>query len=158
MKIENHIKESNYLLARAELVRQKVDAKSKRAVVVAAEKAREATTYIGSQLSDSQQVRLATAAIKKVFIENYPFDFFGNEYRIKQECKYRPYVSVDEAFNEAKKHGFWIRHIDKGYLRFIDSFSITNNNDIYLGDYYAEYVSDMFVWHDDDSPCCIKIK
>lgn len=75
MKIEIHIKESNYLLARAELVRQKVDAKSKRAVVVAAEKAREATTYIGSQLSDSQQVRLATAAIKKVFNElNYSTD------------------------------------------------------------------------------------
>ena len=38
-------------------------------IVVAAEKAREATTYIGSQLSDSQQVRLATAAIRKVFNE-----------------------------------------------------------------------------------------
>lgn len=72
MKATIYIKESNYLLARAELVRQKVDAKSKRAVVVAAEKARDATTYIGSQLSDSQQVRLATAAIKKVFNElNY---------------------------------------------------------------------------------------
>lgn len=72
MKVTIYIKESNYLLARAELVRQKVDAKSKRAVVVAAEKAREATTYIDSQLSDSQQVRLATAAIKKVYNElNY---------------------------------------------------------------------------------------
>lgn len=72
MKVEIYIKESNYLLVRAELVRQEVDAKSKRAVVVAAEKARDATTYIGSQLSDSQQVRLATAAIKKVFNElNY---------------------------------------------------------------------------------------
>lgn len=38
-------------------------------IVVAAEKARDATTYIGSQLSDSQQVRLAMAAIKKVFNE-----------------------------------------------------------------------------------------
>lgn len=72
MKIEIYINESNYLLARAELVRLEADAKSKRAVVVAAEKAREATTYIGCQLSDSQQVRLATAAIKKVFNElNY---------------------------------------------------------------------------------------
>lgn len=72
MKIEIYIKESNYLLARTELVGQEVDAKSKRAVVVAAEKAREATTYIGSQLSDSQQVRLATVAIKKVYNElNY---------------------------------------------------------------------------------------
>ena len=67
MKVTIHIKEINYLLARAELVRLEVDAKSKRAVVVAAEKSRDATTYIGSQLSDSQQVRLAKAAIKKRF-------------------------------------------------------------------------------------------
>ena len=72
MKVTIYIKESNYLLARAELVRLKADAKSKRAVVVAAEKAMDATTYIGSQLSDSQKVRLAAAAIKKVFNElNY---------------------------------------------------------------------------------------
>lgn len=72
MKIEIYINESNYLFARAELVRQEADAKSKRAVVVAAEKARDATTYIGSQFSDSQQVRLAMFAIKKVYNElNY---------------------------------------------------------------------------------------
>ena len=69
MKVTIQIKDSNYLLARAKLVRQEDDAKSKRAVVVAAEKAIDATTYIGSQLSDSQQVRLATVAIKKVFNE-----------------------------------------------------------------------------------------
>ena len=67
MKVTIHIKDSNYLLARAELVRQEEDANSKRAVVVAADKARDATTYIGSQLSDSQQVRLAMVAIEKVF-------------------------------------------------------------------------------------------
>ena len=66
MKVTINIKDRNYLLARAELVRQE-DAKSKRAVVVAADKARDATTYIGNQLSDSQQVRLATVAIKKRF-------------------------------------------------------------------------------------------
>ena len=72
MKVTINIKESNYLLARAKLVRQEVDDKSKRAVVVASEKARDATTYIGNQLSDSQQVRLAMFAIKKVFNElNY---------------------------------------------------------------------------------------
>lgn len=72
MKVTIDIKDSNYLLARAELVRQEEDAKSNRDVVVAAEKARDATTYIGSQLSDSQQVRLATVAIKKVINElNY---------------------------------------------------------------------------------------
>lgn len=67
MKVTIKIKDSNYLLARSELVRQEEDEKSKRAVVVAAEKARDATTYIGSQLSDSQQVRLAMFAIKKRF-------------------------------------------------------------------------------------------
>ena len=69
MKVTINIKDSNYRLARAKLVRQEEDAKSKRAVVVAAEKARDATTYIGCQLSDSQQVRLATVAIKKLFNE-----------------------------------------------------------------------------------------
>ena len=72
MKVIIHIKDSNYIFARAELVRLEEDAKSKRAVVVAADKARDATTYIGSQLSDSQQVRLAMVAIKKVINElNY---------------------------------------------------------------------------------------
>ena len=72
MKVTINIKDINCILARAELVRQEVDAKSKRAVVVAADKARDATTYIGSQLSDSQQVRLAMAAINKVINElNY---------------------------------------------------------------------------------------
>lgn len=72
MKVAIYINESNYLLARHELVCMEEDAKLKRALVVAAEKARDATTYIGSQLSDSQQVRLATVAIKKVFNElNY---------------------------------------------------------------------------------------
>ena len=72
MKVTIYIKDRNYLLARSELVRQEDDDKSKRTVVLAAEKARDATTYIGSQLSDSQQVRLAMAAIKKVINElNY---------------------------------------------------------------------------------------
>ena len=72
MKVTINIKDSNYLLARSELVRQEADAKSNRAVVVAAEKARDATTYIGDQFSDSQQVRLAMVAIKKVINElNY---------------------------------------------------------------------------------------
>lgn len=69
MKVTIKIKDSNYLLARAKLVRQEEDDKSKIAVVVAAEKARDATTYIGNHLSDSQQVRLATVAIKRVFNE-----------------------------------------------------------------------------------------
>ena len=72
MKVTIYIKDSNYLLARKKLVRREEDEKSKRAVEVAADKARDATTYIGSQLSDSQQVRLAMVAIKKVIYElNY---------------------------------------------------------------------------------------
>ena len=69
MKVTIQIKDRNFILARAKLVRQEEDAKSKRAVAVAADKARDSTTYIGCQLSDSQQVRLATVAIKKVFNE-----------------------------------------------------------------------------------------
>ena len=69
MKVTINIKDSNYNLARAVRVLQEEDDKSKRAVVVAADKARDATTYIGNQLSDSQQVRLAMVAIKKVFNE-----------------------------------------------------------------------------------------
>ena len=67
MKVTIHIKDSNYLLARAKLVRKEEDAKSKRAVVVAAEKAKDATTDIGYQFSNSQQVRLAMVAIEKRF-------------------------------------------------------------------------------------------
>ena len=69
MKVTIQIKDRNFLLARAKLLRNEEDAKSKIAVEVAAEKARDATTYSGSQLSDSQQVRLAMVAINKVFNE-----------------------------------------------------------------------------------------
>ena len=69
MKVTIYIKDRNYLLARAKFVRQEEDDKSKRTVVVAADKARDATTYIGNQLSDSQQVRLAMVAINKVINE-----------------------------------------------------------------------------------------
>ena len=72
MKVTIYIKERNYLLARAKILRKEDDDKSKRAVEVAADKARDATTYIGSQFSDGQQVRLAMVAIKKVINElNY---------------------------------------------------------------------------------------
>ena len=93
-----------------------------------------------------------------VYDEDFPFDFVSNEYRIKQVPKYRPYESVEEAFNDAKKHGFWLRNVDRMYLRFIDGFHVTKNNDIYLCDYCADDVLDMFVWHDDGSHCGVKIK
>ena len=69
MKVTIDIKDSNYLLARAELLRQEENSKSNRALVVAAEKAKDATTDIGYQFSNSQQVRLAMVAIEKVFNE-----------------------------------------------------------------------------------------
>ena len=67
MKVTINIQDSNYLLAYAVRVLQEEDYKSKRAVAVAADKARYSTTYIGNQLSDSQQVRLAMIAINKVY-------------------------------------------------------------------------------------------
>ena len=69
MKVTINIKESNYLLACARLARQEENSKSNRAVMVAAEKARDATTDIGYQFSNSQQMRLAMVAIEKVFNE-----------------------------------------------------------------------------------------
>ena len=92
-----------------------------------------------------------------VYDEDFPFDFEMNEYRIKQEDKYRPYKSVEEAFADAKKHGFWMRNVDRMYLRFIDGFHITQNSDIFIGDYCADDILDMFVWADDGSPCGVKI-
>lgn len=91
------------------------------------------------------------------YVENYPFDFVANEYRIATEPKYRPYESVEEAFNEAQKHGFWMRNKDRGFLRFIDGFTATKNFGLYLGDYWADDILGVFVWHDDGSPCGIKI-
>ena len=92
-----------------------------------------------------------------VYVESFPFDFVSNEYRIKPEDKYRPYESVDEAFSEAKKHGFWMRNVDRMYLRFIDGFHITKNSDIFICDYCVDDILDMFVWADDGSPCGVKI-
>ena len=92
-----------------------------------------------------------------VYIDNYQFDFVSNEYRIKQVPKYRPYESVDEAFNEAKKHRFWMQNVDRMYLRFIDGFHINKNSDIFICDYCVDDILDMFVWADDGSPCGVKI-
>ena len=90
-------------------------------------------------------------------INNYQFNFAEYEYRIKQVPKYRPYESVDEAFNEAKKHGFWMQNVDRIYLRFIDGFHINKNSDIFICDYCVDDILDMFVWADDGSPCGVKI-
>ena len=91
------------------------------------------------------------------YVENYLFDFVANEYRIKPVPKYRPYESVEEAFNDAKKHGFWMQNVDRMYLRFIDGFHINKNSDIFICDYCVDDILDMFVWADDGSPCGVKI-
>ena len=91
------------------------------------------------------------------YVEHYPFDFLLNEYRIKQVPKYRPYESVDEAFKEAEKHGFWVKSKDKHSLFFIDSFEAAGNGDVYVGHCHVGAFVEKFVWFDDCSPCGIKI-
>ena len=92
-----------------------------------------------------------------VYDENFPFDFVLNEYRIKPVPKYRPYESVDEAFKEAEKHGFWVKSKDKHSLFFIDSFEAAGNGDIYIGHCHVGAFIEKFVWFDDCSPCGVKI-
>ena len=92
-----------------------------------------------------------------VYIDNYQFDFVSYEYRIKQVPKYRPYESVDEAFKEAEKHGFWVKSKDKHSLFFIDSFEAAGNGDIYVSHCHVGAFVEKFVWHDDGSPCGVKI-
>lgn len=91
------------------------------------------------------------------YVEDYPFDFVLNEYRIKPEDKYRPYESVEEAFNEAKKHGFWVKSKNKESLCTIRDFGVGICGDLYLNGYDALKFLNDFVWHDDGSPCGVKI-
>ena len=91
------------------------------------------------------------------YVEDFPFDFVMNEYRIKQVPKYRPYDSVEEAFNEAEKHGFWVKSKDKHSLFFIDSFELSGNGDIYIGHCHVGAFVEKFIWYDDWSPCGVKI-
>ena len=92
-----------------------------------------------------------------VHVEDFPFDFVANEYRIKPFPKYRPYESLDEAFNEAEKHGFWVKSKDKHSLFFIDSFEAAGNGDIYIGHCHVGAFIEKFVWFDDNTPCGVKI-
>ena len=93
------------------------------------------------------------------YVEDYPFDFVLNEYRIATEPKYRPYESIEEAFNEAKKHGFWIKDKNKECLLCIKFIELTKEKNIYLGySLYSKNVLEKYVWADDNSPCGIKIQ
>ena len=90
-------------------------------------------------------------------INNYQFNFAEYEYRIKPVPKYRPYESVDEAFKEAEKHGFWVKSKDKHSLFFIDSFEAAGNGDIYVGHCHVGAFIEKFIWFDDCSHCGVKI-
>lgn len=91
------------------------------------------------------------------YVEDYPFDFVLNEYRIATESKYRPYKSVEEAFNEAKKHEFWTKEISTGFIINVGTFG-ENFEDIYINGYNQNNFLDKFVWADDNSPYGIKIE
>ena len=90
------------------------------------------------------------------YVEDYPFDFVANDYRIKPEDKYRPYESVNEAFNEAKKHGFWVKNKSHN-LRIIGIIEGTESGILYIGGINASEYLNNFVWVDDGSPCGVKI-
>lgn len=74
-------------------------------------------------------------------------------FRIKPQPKYRPFKNADEAFQEAKKHGFWVHFCD-GYVNiaFIDVDGVTFAWDA-PKHYYDELIN--FHWADDDTPCGI---
>jgi hypothetical protein len=91
------------------------------------------------------------------YVENYKFNFSCYEYRIKPVPKYRPYKSVEEAFNEAKKHEFWTKEISTGFIINVGAFG-ENFEDIYINGYNQNNFLDKFVWADDNSPCGIKIE
>lgn len=90
------------------------------------------------------------------YVDNYPFDFFSNEYRIKPDGEYRPYKSIEEAFAEAKKHRFWVKEVSSGFLNLIESFN-EENGVVYIFGNKATELMDDFVWADDGSPCGVKI-
>ena len=92
-----------------------------------------------------------------VHVEDFPFDFVANEYRIKPEDKYRPYESVEEAFQAAKEHGFWVKCKNKESLCTIHDFGVGICGDLYINGYDALKFLNDFVWHDDGSPCGVKI-
>lgn len=91
------------------------------------------------------------------YVKNYKFNFSCYEYRIKPVPKYRPYKSVEEAFNEAKKHEFWTKEISTGFIINVGAFG-ENFEDIYINGYNQNNFLDKFVWADDNSPCGIKIE
>ena len=91
-----------------------------------------------------------------VYDENFQFNFSEYEYRIKPVPKYRPYESVDEAFKEAKKHGFWMKHKSSGRICFSTRF-LEERNTIYINSQASVCGLGDYIWLDDGSPCGVKI-
>ena len=91
-----------------------------------------------------------------VYDENFQFNFSEYEYRIKSVPKYRPYESVDEAFNDAKKHGFWMKHKSSGRICFSTRF-LEERNTIYINSQASVCGLGDYIWLDDGSPCGVKI-
>lgn len=77
-------------------------------------------------------------------------------YRIAEDSKYRPYNSAEEAFKEAKKHGFWVKHISGGYYMIIEAVYDDAFRSPYMGmtDSYESLLR-LYVWADTDEPCGI---
>lgn len=78
------------------------------------------------------------------------WNFYVLDYRVKPESKYRSFKNVDEAFQEAKKHGFWIKRIDGDVYEqmiFISNIQIITDSTRCLSLY------NLYVWADDDTPC-----
>lgn len=91
------------------------------------------------------------------YSDSYNFDFVNCEYKIKEQPKYRPYETIEEAFNEAKKHGFWVKNKSHN-LRMIGIIEGTESGILYIGGISASEYLNNFVWHDDGSPCGVKIE
>ena len=91
-----------------------------------------------------------------VYDENFQFNFSEYEYRIKPVPKYRPYESVDEAFKEAEKHGFWMKHKSSGRICFSTRF-LEERNTIYINSQASVCGLGDYIWLDDGSPCGVKI-
>ena len=105
--------------------------------------------------------RLSTNKWKDlIYTNDYYFNFYEYEYRIKEEPEYRPYKTIEEAFNEAKKHGYWIKHKDKNKecLLCIKIIELTKEKVVYLGyNLCSGDVLEKYVWADDNSHCGVKI-
>ena len=85
-------------------------------------------------------------------IPTWNFEEF--DYRIAPERKYRPFNDADEAFQEAKKHGFWVNEKSSGYYHVI---TFIGSGLVYIGESEFEYeeLLDKFTWADDGTPCGI---